>query len=347
MITNQTYMQRCIQLATQGLGNVATNPMVGSVVVHNGSIIGEGYHQQYGQAHAEVNAINAVENKELLSQSTLYVNLEPCSHYGKTPPCADLIIKHHIPRVVIGSVDYHSVVNGRGIEKLIKAGIDVTVGILEDECNELNKRFFTFHRKKRPYIIIKWAQTKDGFMDVKRTIGSIQKPLKISNSESQKLLHQWRSQEQAIMVGTTTALLDNPQLTVREAQGKHPIRIVIDKNIRIPANYYLLDNTVPTLIFTALEQPATTNIEYIKIDFQKNTLPQIMQELWERNIQSVIVEGGATLLNSFINEGLWDEARVFIASEKIGDGVKAPTLNQIAISENNIGDDTLYLFRNR
>lgn len=339
-------MQRCLQLAAQGLGNVAPNPMVGSVVVYKGNIIGEGYHQQYGQAHAEVNAINAVENKELLQQSTLYVNLEPCSHYGKTPPCADLIIKHRIPRVVIGSVDYHSVVNGRGIEKLIKAGTDVTVGVLEDECKELNKRFFTFHQKKRPYVILKWAQTKDGFVDVKRTSGNPQTPLKISNPESHKLVHRWRSQEQAIIVGTNTALLDNPQLTVREAQGKNPVRITIDKNVRIPQNYHLLDNTVQTLVFTATETTSSTNLEYIKIDFQKNILPQILKELYHRSIHSVIVEGGTTLLNSFIDKGLWDEARVFIAPQKIGDGVKAPTLNSIAASERNINEDALCLFRN-
>lgn len=344
MNTQEAYMLRCIQLAKQGFGNVAPNPLVGSVIVYEQNIIGEGYHQQYGQAHAEVNAVNAVENKELLSKSTLYVNLEPCSHYGKTPPCTDLIIKYRIPNVVIGSLDFNSIVNGRGIEKLVKAGINVTVGVLEEECKELNKRFFTFHQKKRPYIILKWAQTADEFIDAKRHSGSAEKALQISNAESRKLLHQWRSEEQAIMVGTNTALLDNPQLTVREYKGRNPLRICIDKWLRIPEQYYLFDRSTPTLIFTAIEKNSEINLEFVKINFELPVIPQIMNELFIRNVQSIIIEGGEQLLTAFIESGIWDEARVFIADKIIGKGVKAPQLKIVPKSEENINGDRLLVF---
>jgi diaminohydroxyphosphoribosylaminopyrimidine deaminase/5-amino-6-(5-phosphoribosylamino)uracil reductase len=341
MSEHEIYMQRCLQLAKIGLGAVAPNPMVGSVIVCNQKIIGEGYHQLYGQAHAEVNSINSVENKELLKQATLYVNLEPCSHFGKTPPCADLIIKYKIPRVVIGTVDHNSVVNGKGIEKLIKSGADVVVGVLEEECRELNKRFFTFHQKKRPYIILKWAQTADGFIDNKR-IDNAQPPLQISCTESKKIVHQWRSQEQAIMVGTNTALLDNPELTVREHLGNNPLRVCIDRNGRIPENYNLFDQSVPTLIFTSVNRKSKNNLEFIQINFERNVISQILKELYSRNIQSLIVEGGEQLLTSFINKKKWDEARVFISSTTIKDGVKAPTIEKAPItSENYFGDKLL------
>jgi diaminohydroxyphosphoribosylaminopyrimidine deaminase/5-amino-6-(5-phosphoribosylamino)uracil reductase len=344
MNTDETYMQRCLQLALKGFGNVAPNPMVGCVIVSNDKIIGEGYHQQYGQAHAEVNAINSVEDKKLLLNSTLYVNLEPCAHYGKTPPCADLIIEHKIPNVVIGGTDSNSIVNGRGIEKLTTAGINVKVGVLEDECIQLNKRFFTFHEKKRPYIILKWAQTANGFIDIKRNEENPGKALQISSSESRKLLHQWRSQEQSIMVGTTTALLDNPQLTVREWKGKNPLRITIDKWLRIPKHFHVFDKTTPTLIFTALDEPSVNNLTFVKIDFEKPIIPQILKELYGRTIQSLIVEGGEQLLNSFINEGLWDEARVFISNNKIKNGVNAPVLLSDPIKKEMVGEDKLVTF---
>lgn len=344
MTINETYMQRCLELAIKGFGNVAPNPMVGCVIVCDDKIIGEGYHQQYGQAHAEVNAINSVINKELLLKSTLYVNLEPCSHHGKTPPCADLIISHKIPNVVIGSMDHNSVVNGRGIEKLTKAGINVTVDVLEDECKKLNKRFFTYHEKKRPYIILKWAQTSDGFIDVKRNEENPGKALQITNAESRKLLHQWRSQEQAIMVGTNTALLDNPQLTVREWQGKNPLRITIDKWLRIPKQYHLFDKSTPTIIFTAVDEPSVINLEFVKIDFEQAIIPQILNELFQRNIQSMLVEGGEQLLNSFIEFDTWDEARVFISDKKIEKGVKAPVLKMNPSSKENISGDKLITF---
>lgn len=337
-------MQQCLDLAIKGFGNVAPNPMVGCVIVCDGKIIGEGYHHQYGQAHAEVNAITSVENKDLLKKSTLYVNLEPCAHFGKTPPCADLIIEHKIPNVVIGTMDFNSIVNGRGIEKLKKAGINVIEGILKDECIILNKRFFTSHEKKRPYIILKWAQTSDGFIDVKRNEENPGKALQITNAESRRLLHKWRSQEQCIMVGTNTALLDNPQLTVRECQGGNPLRITIDKWLRIPKEYHLFDKSTPTLIFTAVDGPSMTNLEFVKIDFEQPLIPQILNELHQRTIQSLIVEGGEQLLNSFIEIAEWDEARVFISDKKIEKGVKAPVLRTNPISKENINGDKLLTF---
>ena len=344
MNTQEAYMKRCLQLAAKGMGSVAPNPMVGCVIVYQDKIIGEGYHQKYGEAHAEVNAINAVEDKELLKNVTLYVNLEPCSHYGKTPPCADLIIEHKIPYVIIGSIDTNSLVSGKGIEKLAKAGIDVKIGVLEKECKELNKRFFTFYDKKRPYIILKWAQTKNGFIDNKRTEDNIGMALQITNRESKILVHKWRSEEQAIMVGTNTALLDNPQLTVREVNGKNPLRITIDKWLRIPKSYHLFDKSTPTLVFTAVDMPSENNLEYVKIDFDKDVIMQISNELYKRNIQSLIVEGGELLLKSFIESNCWDEARVFISDITIGRGVNAPILNGNPVSKENIKDDKLWIY---
>ena len=337
-------MKHCLDLAVKGLGQVAPNPMVGCVIVCEGEIIGEGYHEQYGQAHAEVNAINSVINKELLKKATLYVNLEPCSHFGKTPPCADLIIENKIPCVVIGSIDTNSLVSGKGSEKLAKAGIDVKVGILEDDCKKLNKRFFTYHEKSRPYIILKWAQTADGFIDVKRNEENTSKPIQISNSDSKKLLHLWRSQEQAIIIGTNTALLDNPQLTVREVKGKNPLRITIDKWLRIPKQFNLFDKTTPTLIFTSVNEPSQTNLEFIKIDFEKPIIPQVLEELYKRNIQSLLVEGGELLLKSFIDEGYWDSARVFISDKELGKGVAAPVMNQMPVIKENISGDKLLFY---
>lgn len=346
MNNQELLMKRCLDLAVKGLGSVAPNPMVGCVIECDGIIIGEGYHQKYGEAHAEVNAINAVENKDLLKNSTLYVNLEPCSHFGKTPPCSDLIIEHIIPRVVIGNVDTNSLVSGKGIKKLVEAGIDVKIGVLEEECKKLNKRFFTYHEKKRPYIILKWAQSADGFIDIKRDEENKGKPIQISNSDSKKLLHLWRSQEQAIMIGTNTALLDNPRLTVRDVVGKNPLRITVDKWLRIPKHYYLFDKSTPTLIFTALDEPAQPNLEFIKIDFEKAVIPQVLNELYKRNIQSIIVEGGEQLLNSFIDANLWDAARVFIADKKLMKGVNAPVLNASPVVRENISGDKLLFYLN-
>ncbi len=344
MSDNETYMKRCLELAVKGLGQVTPNPMVGCVIVCDGEVIGEGYHEHYGKAHAEVNAVDSVKDKSLLKRATLYVNLEPCAHFGKTPPCADLIIDCQIPYVVIGSIDTNSLVSGKGIEKLAKAGIDVKVGVLEDECKKLNKRFYTYHEKKRPYVILKWAQTADGFIDAKRNEENTSKPVQISNSDTKKLLHLWRSQEQAIMIGTNTALLDNPQLTVREVKGKNPLRITIDKWLRIPKQFFLFDKSTPTLIFTSVKEPSQENLEFVCIDFEKPIIPQILDELYKRNIQSLLVEGGELLLNSFIDSELWDAARVFIADKELKKGVSAPVLKQQPVVKENISGDKLLFY---
>ena len=346
-MNEETYMKRCLELAEKGLGHTVPNPMVGCVIMLDGNIIGEGYHEQYGQAHAEVNAINSVKDKSLLQKATLYVNLEPCSHFGKTPPCADLIIEHKIPYVVIGSIDTFAQVSGRGIEKLMKAGIDVKTGVLEQECRELNRRFFTYHEKKRPYIILKWAQTEDGFIDILRNEEGLEKPLQITNETSRELMHQWRNEEQAIMVGKRTALLDNPKLTARTGNKKNPLRIVTDRNLSIPSHYFLMDKSTPTLVFTSTDAVSENNLEYIKLDFDAPLLPQMLGSLYEKNVLSVIVEGGTKLINSFIHNQLWDEARVFIADKKIGDeGVNAPELDAKPLIRKAIDGDQLLIYRN-
>lgn len=359
MNSHEKYMKRCLELAEKGFGKVAPNPMVGCVIVHDGKIIGEGFHQQYGTAHAEVNAINSVgmHNYASLRNATLYANLEPCSHFGKTPPCADLIIRYKIKYVVIGTLDPNPLVAGKGIHKLASSGCDVKVGVLEDECRELNKRFFTFYEKKRPYIILKWAQTKDNYL------GILNLKTQISNLKSQKLVHQWRSEEQAIMVGTNTALTDNPKLTVRKVhpagnfsngvKGKNPLRIVIDRDLKIPSRFHLLDGSVPTIVFTSKKKSGKRNLEFILIDFDKNVLKQILDELYKRNIQSLIIEGGSKLLNSFIGQNLWDEARVFsgkntlleIAGKKAS-GVEAPEIKASSANKRKIGNDELKIYIN-
>jgi diaminohydroxyphosphoribosylaminopyrimidine deaminase / 5-amino-6-(5-phosphoribosylamino)uracil reductase len=345
-MNHEPYMLRCIQLAQAGLGNVAPNPIVGSVIVHDGKIIGEGYHQKYGEAHAEVNAIRSVVEKypdagELLKRSTLYVNLEPCSHFGKTPPCSDLIIHHQIPEVVIGNTDPFESVNGKGIEKLRKAGVVVTTGILEDECKELNKRFFTFHQKRRPYVILKWAQTKDGIFAPEDRSSHW-----ITNELSKKLVHKWRSEEQAVLVGTTTALRDDPALNVRLWEGKNPVRVVIDKDLKLPSSLKIFDRTSPTLIFNAVKDDLQENTRWIKMDFDLY-LPQfILYQLYLMDIQSVIIEGGAYTLSEFIKFNLWDEARVFIAESLLDKGIKAPTIEGRMIKKEMIASDELHIIRN-
>jgi diaminohydroxyphosphoribosylaminopyrimidine deaminase / 5-amino-6-(5-phosphoribosylamino)uracil reductase len=324
-MTELKYMLRCLQLAQQGVSYTAPNPMVGAVLVCDGVIVGEGYHHRFGEPHAEPNAINSVTDKDLLKKSTLYVNLEPCSHYGKTPPCANLIVSSEIPRVVIGTLDPNPRVAGSGVEILRNAGVEVTVGVLEDECRELNKRFFIFQEQKRPYVLLKWAQTHDGFIDRKRTDMS-EPPLVISNNITKQLTHQMRSENQAILVGANTVLLDNPSLTVRNWSGKSPIRIAIDRQGRIPENFNVKDGSIPTLIFTEKPQPNRKNLEYIQIEFDAENLKTILQKIYERNIHSVLVEGGATILNSFIDAGLWDEANIEISPVCINDGVAAPKI---------------------
>ena len=340
----EKYMQRCLQLAANGLGNVVPNPMVGCVIVHDDKIIGEGFHANYGEAHAEVNAINSVKDKALLKDATLYVSLEPCSHFGKTPPCSDLIIESGIKKVVIACNDTNPLVAGKGIEKLKRAGVEVISGVLEKEARELNKRFFIFHEHKRPYIILKWAQTADGFIDRKRRDES-EPALQISNEHSKRLLHKWRSEEQAIMVGTNTARLDNPRLDVRLVTGENPLRIVLDKNAELSESLNLFDGLQSTLVFTSKRKAAQANVEFNTIDFEKNILQQVMNALYDNQIQSVIVEGGSKLLQNFIDENLWDEARVFISKAFIGDGVAAPKLNAEPMSIDTIESDKLYLFK--
>ncbi|MEO8087005.1 MAG: bifunctional diaminohydroxyphosphoribosylaminopyrimidine deaminase/5-amino-6-(5-phosphoribosylamino)uracil reductase RibD [Bacteroidota bacterium] len=347
MNTAEQFMSRCIELASNGLGNVAPNPMVGCVVVHEGKIIGEGFHKEFGKAHAEVNAINDVIEKhgaEILTQSELFVSLEPCTHFGKTPPCADLIIAKKIPKVFIGCMDTFSEVNGLGIKKLNASGIQLTTGILEQECRELNKRFFTFHEKKRPYIILKWAQSKDQFIAPKTIT---EENRWISNEHSRRLTHKWRSEEQAIMVGSNTVTTDNPGLTVRDWKGKNPLRIVIDPLNTIDNDARVLDQSAPALIFNETKNLQKGNTEWKAVDFSKNSLKAILQELYNRNIQSVIVEGGAFTLRNFIEQNLWDEARIFIANKFLDDGVKAPAFNFTQKkTEEIILDDQLYFFRN-
>lgn len=347
MNIEERYMLRCLELAKNGLGKVAPNPMVGCVIVYNGKIISEGYHQEYGRAHAEVNAINSVKDKSLLKQSTLYVSLEPCVHFGKTPPCANLIVEHNIPRVVVACVDTFSEVSGKGIEKLKQAGIEVKVGMLEKEALELNKRFFTFHNKKRPYIILKWAETTDGFIDVDRSFDK----LRMTNTDnwitsplSKKLVHKWRSEEMGILIGTNTALNDNPQLNVREWKGKNPTRIVIDLNDRLPQHLHVFDKAILTIVFSSNKKSEDKNLVFVKINDVSRLIDEVLNELHRRNIQSVIVEGGAKLLQAFIDQNLWDEARVFVGKKEFKSGLKAPALAGKIVSKENIKDDVLTVF---
>jgi len=350
-------MQRCIDLAKNGLGTTYPNPLVGSVLVCDSKIIGEGWHYKAGQPHAEVNAIKSVVDKDLLKKATIYVSLEPCSHFGKTPPCADLIIDSGIKTVVIGSTDPNPKVAGTGIKKLIEAGCAVTIGVLEHECINLNKRFFTFHNKKRPYIILKWAQTKDGFIAPAETSTiskkiTEQKPVWITNRYSRQRTHKLRSEEQAILVGTNTVLKDNPSLTTRDWKGSSPTRIIIDRNLRIPPEASVLDGKVPTIILTEKQKEASENISFEVVDFQKNIAQQICTVLHKHNIQSVIIEGGAMTINTFIAENLWDEAHILTGNSVFKKGVKAPNISEekqteiSLLSEENLQNDTLQLFKN-
>lgn len=345
MKVQEKYIKRCIELAKNGLGTTYPNPLVGCVIIFENTIIGEGWHKKSGASHAEVIAIESVKNKEKLSSSTLYVSLEPCSHFGKTPPCADLILKYKIPNVVIGTVDPNSKVAGKGIQKLKNSGVNVTFGILEKEGNELNKRFFTFHRKNRPYIILKWAESADGFISPKNK--TEQKPVWISNEYSRQLVHKWRSEEQAILVGTQTIIDDNPSLTVRDWVGKNPIRVVIDKENAIDLSSNVFDNKAKTIVFSNKEVTSNSDkIQTIKIDFDTNSTQEIVKKLYNNNIQSIIIEGGRKTLQSFIDANLWDEARVFIGEINLKEGTKAPELNRKINLKVVLKKDTLLLYRN-
>jgi len=342
-------MLRCIELGKNGRGNTYPNPMVGAVIVHDEKIIGEGFTSTYGGKHAEVNAINSVQDKSLLKKATLYVSLEPCSHYGKTPPCADLIIEHKIPKVIIGCKDPHEKVAGNGIKKLRDANCEVEVGILEGECREHHKRFLTFHEKKRPYIILKWAESSDGFIAPAKSLREdTPEPFWITNNKSRQLVHKWRSEEQAILVGTNTVLADNPKLNVRDWEGKSPTRIVLDRELKIPRDFHVFDGEVPTIILTSKSDAdfAGENISFIKIDFQKNVAEEICNTLFTANIISLIVEGGAKTLQTFIDSGLWDEARVFRGSNHFTKGLNAPDFSGKIINEQKILSDTLTTYRN-
>jgi diaminohydroxyphosphoribosylaminopyrimidine deaminase/5-amino-6-(5-phosphoribosylamino)uracil reductase len=317
-MSDELYMQRCLQLAALGLGKTSPNPMVGAVIVHNDEIIGEGYHHQCGQAHAEVNAINSVKNMELLKKSTLYVNLEPCSHFGKTPPCADAIIRYGIPKVVIGSIDYHDKVNGNGVRKLRDAGVEVVENVCKADCEELNRRFFTFHQQHRPYIILKWAQTRDGYMDIDRTDSSAS-TYWITNPALKVLVHKWRSEEDAILVGYNTMRNDRPQLTTREYPGKDPQRFVMQRGTDVIAD----------LPYTPLSEKAE----------------EAVQQLYSLKIQSVIIEGGKKTLEKFLEIGLWDEARILMGSQRWGKGLLAPNIPKTPEKVVDIDDNQLIYVR--
>jgi len=347
-LNENNYIKRCFELALKGLGSVSPNPLVGCVVVLNGEIIGEGYHHKYGEAHAEVNAINSVVDKSLLPQSTLYVNLEPCAHYGKTPPCAGRIIDEKIKKVVISNIDCFDQVCGKGIQMLKEAGIEVVTSVLEEEGRWFNRRFFTFHEKKRPYIILKWAQTRDGFIDIDRRapeqeIGSNW----ITNDELKKVVHQWRTEEDAIMVGSRTVVNDNPRLNVRHCAGKSPIRVVIDTEHQLSQRFHVFDGSVPTLLFVDQFYPNfTPAIEQIVMPAQ-NCMQFVMDTLYQKQIQSIIIEGGRFLLQSLIDGHLWDEARVLIGDKSFGSGLAAPKIDQNPDSTEEINGDSINLFTHK
>ncbi|MBD1394672.1 bifunctional diaminohydroxyphosphoribosylaminopyrimidine deaminase/5-amino-6-(5-phosphoribosylamino)uracil reductase RibD [Mucilaginibacter glaciei] len=348
MALHEIYMQRCLELAALGAGRVSPNPMVGAVIVHAGLIIGEGYHQQYGQAHAEVNAVIRVMEQyenyaELLKNSTIYVSLEPCAHYGKTPPCADLIIKHRIPQVVVGCRDPFPAVDGKGIEKLMAAGIEVITGVLEAQCQWLNRRFFTRVQKQRPYIILKWAQTADGFF-----APADRSQHWITGAEAKKLVHQWRADEDAILVGKNTVLADNPQLNVRLVDGKSPKRVVIDRKLELAGTLNIYDQTVETLVFNKIKTDIDGKTKYIALeDFDRYVPQYILFQLYLQDIQSVIIEGGAHTLNTFIADGLWDEARIFTGASVLNEGIKAPVVSGASRGKCPVGQDTLEVFYNK
>ncbi len=347
MVFHEKYMRRCLELAALGIGNVSPNPMVGSVIVHHNTIIGEGYHQKYGEVHAEVNAVNQVINnfsnyEELLEQATLYVSLEPCAHYGKTPPCADLIIRHKIPNVVIGCRDPFIQVNGKGIDKLKDAGINIMAGILENECKWLNRRFFTRVLKQRPYVILKWAQTADGFIAPKTST-----QFWITGVEAKKLVHQWRAEEDAVLIGKNTAEIDNPMLNVRFGNGKSPKRVVIDRKLTLNSSLNIFDNSVQTFIFNDAKMEIDKQNVFIALeDFDRYVPEYILYQLYLQDVQSLIIEGGAKTLNSFITSNLWDEARIFTGNINLNEGIKAPNIIGKTTGKLSIGNDELLFLEN-
>ena len=346
---DEKYMQRCIEIAKNGLGTTAPNPMVGAVIVYNDTIIGEGFTSAYGGSHAEVNAINSVKDSTLLKNATIYVTLEPCSHYGKTPPCADLIVRMGIPKVVIGLKDPHEKVAGNGIKKLKAAGCEVNVGVLEQECTEHHKRFLTFFTKKRPYIILKWAETSDGFIAPEPLIREEEKkPYWITNTKSRQLVHKWRSEEPGILVGTNTVLADNPQLNIRQWTGKAPTRIVLDRNLRISKDFHVLDGQQKTIVCTQIVDTTkyVKGVTYKILNFESQLPQQLCNLMFEEQLQSVIIEGGSQTLQSFIDADLWDEARIFRGAAEFQKGIKAPKPTGRIIKQMEILTDQLTILRN-
>jgi diaminohydroxyphosphoribosylaminopyrimidine deaminase/5-amino-6-(5-phosphoribosylamino)uracil reductase len=338
------FMHRCFELAKLGTGNVTPNPLVGCVIVHNGQIIGEGYHQKYGEAHSEVNAINSVRDISLLSESTIYVSLEPCAHHGKTPACARLLVKYNVKRVVIATLDPHEKVAGKGVRILEDAGIDVTIGILENEAQFVARRFFTFHQKNRPHVLLKWAETANGFLDKLRTSSDL-KSLNISCDESNVYTHELRAAEHAIMVGTETALLDDPSLSVRNAAGSDPIRIVLDRTLRLPKNLRLFSDGRPTIVLNEIKSDEDGSIRFVKPNDWK--LSTILNQLHALQIQSIIVEGGAKLLSSFILEKLWDEVHCIRSIEVVAEnGPLAPTIKASIQKQFRSGTDSITVYQN-
>lgn len=331
-------MKRCIELASKEIGNTYPNPLVGCVIVYENKIIGEGSHQAYGDKHAEVNAINSVNDKNILKDSTLYVNLEPCNHYGKTPPCTDIILKYKIKNVVIGSSDPNKMVEGGGIERLEANGCNVTYGVLENECNHLNKRFFTYHKQKRPYVILKWAESNDGFIS---PIKSEREVYWISGDKSKKLSHRWRSEEHSILVGVQTIIDDDPMLTTRLVDGKNPIRIILDPNCRIPLNSKVFSKDSKTIILSKTENNSIEKniriINYDKMEF-------ILRSLYDLKLQSVIIEGGAKTIKNFLDHDSWDSIRIFKSNQNLKNGIKSPKIDISEFEKTIIGDDTLYEF---
>ena len=369
------YVRRCLEIALRAKGNTAPNPMVGAVIVHGNTIIGEGYHKAFGSTHAEPCAISSVKNPGLLGSSTLYVNLEPCAHYGKTPPCADLIIRSGIPRVVAGTVDPNPLVSGNGIKRLKENGIKVTAGLIEHECRHVNRRYFTWHLQKRPWIILKWAQSADGFIDLERPPGTPVGPNWITSETARILVHKWRAEEQAILVGTNTVIKDNPRLNVRLWEGRDPLRVIIDRELKLGSSYHVFDNSQDTLVFTeagaglneathqagkvagriknkaaaigsSAGQRERQGPEYASLAFDGTAEEKMMKHLYSLNIQSVIIEGGAFTLNRFIEKGLWDEARIFTGQQSFLGGVKAPFLSGIMVKSLITGNSLLKIFYN-
>jgi len=337
--TDELFMRRAQELATLGKGAVSPNPLVGCVIVHAEKIIGEGWHAAYGNAHAEVNAVKAVADKSLLRESTVYVNLEPCAHFGKTPPCADLLISHRIKRVVVSNIDPNPLVDGGGVKKLREAGVEVVTGVLEKAGRDLNKRFFTAMEKKRPYIILKWAQTADGFIARENYDSKW-----ISNAHSRQLVHKWRSEEDAVLVGTKTVFHDNSQLNVREWTGRNPTRIVIDRFLKLSPKLHVFDRAQRTIVYNVLKHEERADLVLARVD-ESDFLNGLISDLHKRNIQSVLVEGGAQTLQSFIDAGLWDEARVFISPHTFGKGIRSPQCHGNLISSESVLTDTLSIYQ--